>query len=323
MSVCIISYSQDRHVQHLKKFIATRSLYCVYSDQPKTFPSLDIVNEKSSFSKNNTHVRALWFRKPGHATTSSLVTNQVNVRLGRKYKAEEVLDFLRAYSILAESRGVFVVNCEDAKLNANSKINQLIVAEQLGFTIPRTLVTTSTIEVKKYLDECDTLTVISKPMKAKVVSHDEYYVASLAREVEKTEIETYISTRDTIDYPLFLQEKINKVVDLRVTVIGNQIFGCQIETRNDTKAEVNWLLTKERKYTAAQLPVEVERKCIDYLRHFKLQYGAFDFVVNELGEYVFLECNTNGEYLWVELETGLPLSQAMANLLLSPQKYGL
>ena len=33
------------------------------------------------------------------------------------------------------------------------------------------------------------------------------------------------------------------------------------------------------------------------------------------GEYFFLECNPNGQWLWVELETDLPISRAIAEFL--------
>ena len=47
-----------------------------------------------------------------------------------------------------------------------------------------------------------------------------------------------------------------------------------------------------------------------------LNFGCFDFIVTPSGEYVFLECNPNGQWLWVELETGLPISQAIAEFLI-------
>jgi hypothetical protein len=45
-----------------------------------------------------------------------------------------------------------------------------------------------------------------------------------------------------------------------------------------------------------------------------LLYGAFDFAV--AGEdWYFLECNANGQYGWIEAETGLPMTASLAELL--------
>ena len=41
-----------------------------------------------------------------------------------------------------------------------------------------------------------------------------------------------------------------------------------------------------------------------------------DFIVTPSGDYVFLENNPFGQYLWLELETGVPLTDAIIDLLL-------
>ena len=48
-----------------------------------------------------------------------------------------------------------------------------------------------------------------------------------------------------------------------------------------------------------------------------LCYGAIDMVLTPDGRYVFLEINPNGQYLWIELATGLPISDAICSLLMS------
>ena len=63
------------------------------------------------------------------------------------------------------------------------------------------------------------------------------------------------------------------------------------------------------------MPESIAGKCTAFLRRMGLSFGCFDFIVTPSGEYVFLECNPNGQWLWVELETGLPISQAIAEFL--------
>lgn len=52
-----------------------------------------------------------------------------------------------------------------------------------------------------------------------------------------------------------------------------------------------------------------------YLDRAGLVFGAFDFAVDCEGTPWFLECNPNGQFLWFEGPTGLPLTAAMADLL--------
>ena len=47
------------------------------------------------------------------------------------------------------------------------------------------------------------------------------------------------------------------------------------------------------------------------------QYGAIDMIVTPQGEHVFLELNPNGQFGWIQERTGLPLYEAMADLLIS------
>ena len=48
-----------------------------------------------------------------------------------------------------------------------------------------------------------------------------------------------------------------------------------------------------------------------------LRYGAIDMVFTPDGRYVFLEINPNGQYLWIEYQTGMPISDAICDLLMS------
>jgi hypothetical protein len=48
-----------------------------------------------------------------------------------------------------------------------------------------------------------------------------------------------------------------------------------------------------------------------------LHFGEFDIIKNQNGEYVFLELNPNGQWLWLELKSGYPLSQDIGHYLCS------
>jgi hypothetical protein len=50
---------------------------------------------------------------------------------------------------------------------------------------------------------------------------------------------------------------------------------------------------------------------------FGLNFASLDMIVTPDGEFVFLELNPNGQWLWLEYELGLPLVASMADLLTS------
>jgi hypothetical protein len=48
-----------------------------------------------------------------------------------------------------------------------------------------------------------------------------------------------------------------------------------------------------------------------------LAFGAFDFMVTPDHEWFALECNPEGQWDWIEENTGLPIADAIARHLLS------
>lgn len=68
-------------------------------------------------------------------------------------------------------------------------------------------------------------------------------------------------------------------------------------------------------YEPVDVPECVASGILDYMNHFDLMYGAFDFAVAESGWH-FLECNANGQFGWLEAETGLPITAVLVDVLI-------
>src|SRR6185312_4199806 len=69
------------------------------------------------------------------------------------------------------------------------------------------------------------------------------------------------------------------------------------------------------RYSAAVLPVAVADMLREYMLRLRLRFAAVDMVVTPEGEHVFLEANPNGQWAWIEDETGLPIAAAIADAL--------
>lgn len=66
-----------------------------------------------------------------------------------------------------------------------------------------------------------------------------------------------------------------------------------------------------------QLPHDVEEKILRLMNYFSLNYGGIDIVLTPAGRHVFLELNPSGEFFWLERAPNLPISEAIADLLLA------
>ena len=64
------------------------------------------------------------------------------------------------------------------------------------------------------------------------------------------------------------------------------------------------------------LPPDIEALCLKFMQEAGIVFGAFDFIVTEKGEYVFLEINEQGQFLGYE-RPGAPLLQPFIEFLIS------
>jgi glutathione synthase/RimK-type ligase-like ATP-grasp enzyme len=106
---------------------------------------------------------------------------------------------------------------------------------------------------------------------------------------------------------------------LRVTVVGSAVFAAEIHSQFTQHTRFDWRRYDhfETPHRIHALPTEIAQQCVSLVRQLGLCYGAIDLVLTPEGRHVFLEINPNGQYLWIEHATGLPISDAVCDLLLA------
>jgi len=117
--------------------------------------------------------------------------------------------------------------------------------------------------------------------------------------------------------PGIYQERIFKKSEVRVTFFGNKLFAVEIDVLGVQDVDIRSHIVHLR-HTAICLPVEIESACRKMVAHFGLLYAAIDLVRSVEGVYYFLEINPNGQWAWLEKKTGLPMADALIDLLLNP-----
>ncbi len=102
--------------------------------------------------------------------------------------------------------------------------------------------------------------------------------------------------------PGIYQPYVDKVCDLRVTVIGERFFAARIH-RRDGDAFVDWRPHSMDDTLVAEicdLPSAYEEKLRRLMRELGLVYGCIDLAQDRQGELHFFEVNQTGQYLFVE-----------------------
>jgi glutathione synthase/RimK-type ligase-like ATP-grasp enzyme len=116
--------------------------------------------------------------------------------------------------------------------------------------------------------------------------------------------------------PAVFQSYVPKAREIRAVVVGERIYAAAVDsqvdevTRHDVRAADN-----SDRYEQCQLPAAVAEALARLVAGFGLRSCSADLVETPSGEHVFLELNPNGQWLWLEVHAGLPLSAAVADLL--------
>lgn len=189
---------------------------------------------------------------------------------------------------------------------AERKLYQLAVASQLGFNLPKTIISNCASSIKTFFKGSKSGQVICKP-----IFHGR---------VKGTKTESAIYTSrlclDNIHeeefdrFPTYLQEEVNRVYDLRITVVGKKVFPVAIHF--DRTNSPDWRPENINcDYELVSIPYELEEKCLSMMDSLGLIYAAFDFIFDTCSKYMFLEVNPTGEYVWLENQLDLPISEAL------------
>ncbi|MFD4577525.1 ATP-grasp ribosomal peptide maturase [Streptomyces sp. NPDC058417] len=187
---------------------------------------------------------------------------------------------------------------------ADYKPAQLALAQRLGLTVPPTLVTNDPDEARAFAARHDQ--VIFKTLRWTPYQRDGVPVTGWADPVTAQEIDDSVAVT-----PHLFQAVVDKDADLRVVVVGREVFAVRIES-----GMLDWRKNYAAlSYRVVDLPGPVQSALLACLEHFGLVSGSFDLAVDKAGDPWWLELNPNGQWGWLEEATGLPISAAFARLL--------
>jgi glutathione synthase/RimK-type ligase-like ATP-grasp enzyme len=192
---------------------------------------------------------------------------------------------------------------------ASRKAVQLALAAQLGMRVPRTLMTSDAVRARAFVEREGIGNVVYKTFAA---THQVWRETRLFRRDD-------FDMLDSLRYaPVIFQEYVPAVADLRVTVVGAELFAMSIDARG-TSYEVDFRVDMARAKTdVAEIPDPLVKRLRRMMDRLGLAYGAIDLRLTDGGDYVFLEINPAGEFLFAEHGAGLPITDAVSRWLRQP-----
>jgi hypothetical protein len=248
----------------------------------------------------------------------------------RLFAAEEWYSTL--YSFYLITRDKLWVNPLETYLLGECKFLQMQEASKVGLSTPDSLITTDFQAMRDFSHS------YPEGVALKRVGHAP---RAMLRPRAKRVIYTSrlrasdLSGRPT-EYarfcPTHLERYVDKSTELRVYVLRDKVFAAEILSQEEDKTRDDWrryptrkqgdatVIDKEKmKMRTFQMPEDISSRCRRLAERLGMVYAAMDFIKTPSGEFVFLEANSSGAYLYIEERLGLPITEALVDILISKE----
>lgn len=204
--------------------------------------------------------------------------------------------------------GARCVNSPDAQLRARIKPVQLFEAVRAGLQIPDTTIGNDA-HAAAFADM-----VFFKPMTA-----DPPAEGALGFPDRFSREEVHKHADVIANCPGIFQAYCEKDHELRVCVFGETVHAFKLDSQAVAGAELDWrrVMLPDSAVSPISLSADEAGRCRAVVRGLGLDYGVLDLIRTPQGELVFLEVNPDGQWLWLERQTGAPLAEAFAAFLRS------
>ncbi len=213
---------------------------------------------------------------------------------------------------ILESLPVIWINSPSAVQQAEYKPRQLLLARQAGLSVPKTLITSRPDDVAAFAADVGG-PIVTKPLYARMPRDADGYPSGVLY-TAPVPPDRYSDPGIAATAHLF-QATIYSVHDVRLTVVGHNLFAAEIHRDRDI-GELDWRKNhQDIRYQPCDVPAGVAHGVRQLMHELGLTFGALDFGVDDAGVWWFYEVNPNGQWFWIEQQTGLPISVALAELL--------
>lgn len=254
-------------------------------------------------------ISSVWFRKVLMSKFDS-THKQDSIRFTQR---ETEAFFLNMYKALET---LLWVNKPKHIRIADNKLYQLSVAQECGLEIPKTLVTNDPKLFRSFCSQHHDNGVIYKTLSHPFIAEHESYIQSVYTSLVDS---VKISDESIRAAPCLFQENILKDYELRIVVLEEHVYSARLYSQEHQETSIDWRRNQDTvtvRHEACSLPVYVHEACLKIVKTLQLSYGAIDMMVTPDGRYVFVEINSNGNWLWLEKILNFPIADKLIDILM-------
>ena len=201
------------------------------------------------------------------------------------------------------SRAIKHFNARSALELMDSKLAQLSLASRLGFAIPNTIVSSRPDKIVNFVSDNDGDCIMKAFQKS--------FIPPAADGSRKafTIMTNAVTGEDIVQdgaeslswAPCIFQDRIEKAYELRIVATQRRCVAYKIDSQNSELGQLDWRHAQfEKIFASYELSRAHEALFIEFVKQANLHYGVFDAAVTRDGELVFIECNADGQWAWLE-----------------------
>ena len=229
------------------------------------------------------------------------------------------------WGLFRQFESLYWMNPPWADEMADNKLYQSHCAASCGLLVPDTLVTSSKKDFMDFYNSHNGKIVIKQLSPYTLIDDSEeknwtdpvkdpdvygFYTECVKRE--------HLEHLDELNAaPVLLQQLIEKKHDIRVTVVGEDVFSVKIDSQSHKESKIDFRHVDMLPMENYPLPKDIKNKLLSMLRHWNIEFAACDFVEDKKGEIFFIEANVEGNWLWMEsVLNDIKISDCIAKKLL-------
>jgi len=213
--------------------------------------------------------------------------------------AIEAAGFENQFMECLDASDALIINKSEPSATNNSKPYQLTVIKDAGLKIPVTFITNEPDEAREFLN-----------MNTDCIYKSISGVRSIVQRVSESHIE-YI---DDVKWCPTLFQKVVPGVNFRVHVIDEELFSVRIESDR-----IDYRYGKTMMYIE-DLPEDIAQKCLDLTSALGLHFSGIDLMRTPDNEWYCFEVNPSPAYSYFQMNSGLPISAALARALINADR---
>ncbi|MCO4092879.1 MAG: hypothetical protein HEQ34_13145 [Sphingorhabdus sp.] len=191
------------------------------------------------------------------------------------------------------------INTDSANYKYNNKLSQLTLANNVGFIIPETLITNNPIDVKEFIKKHENVVYKAFTTPQWYDRKNKNIYTAMTTKIDLNDIH---EMEESIKIcPGIFQKYKNKKYEIRITVMGEKCIAVKLNSQDSEKSIIDWRAGNyDFSIEEIILPDYIYLKIMTFMKKSGLLFGCIDMIVDKDDNYIFLEINTSGQFLWIE-----------------------